>query len=887
MTQQRSSLAIFNRGRISPLALARTDVDRVAISAETQTNYIPRVLGAMSFRPGFGFFGEVIDDGVLIPFVYAIDDTAILELTPGSLRIWDTINDNPALLTAPTPGFSVLNPSFSASLAGWDDADETSCVSQHVSGGLMGLTGTGYNSAIRRQEVSTTSAGLRHRLRIAIQRGPVEFRVGSSAGSDNFVARTFLSTGFHSISFFPTTDSFWIEFANSAKFEVLVESCIQESAGIISLPTVWADNETLLKVRTQQSYDVVYCAAPGDDPRRIERRPHQSWSIVAYQPTDGPFLTENLTRTTIAASGITGTVTLTANKRIFAESNVGSLYRLTSVGQAVTSALSADETWTNAIRVAGVGADREFTLTISGTWTGTVSLQRSIGEEGNWVTVTTRTANTTEDFNDQLDNTIIFYRIGFDATGHTSGSTTCSLTYDNGSITGVVRVTDYISRTTATAVVLKDLGSTAATEIWAEGAWSTRRGFPSAVALWDGRSWWARQGYLWGSISDAFDNFDPDFPGDAGPVNKFLAEASGEMQWLLPLQRLLAGTEGNIISIRASALDEPVTQTNFVARPVSTKGAKAAQPLVDDDRGIYLSSASRPYEATFEAQRGDYIPTDLTVLVPEIASPAIRRVAIQYQPDTRIWGTRSDGTIALLVRDPAEDVRGWIDVETPGASGVVRDVCVLPTAGISRVYILVRRSIDGEVKFYLERMAAETEAIGGAVNKQADSYKAYSGAPTSTLSGLAHLEGQTVVIWADGKDRGTAVVTSGQIDLPGTFSQICAGLSYTAEFKSAKFALQIQGGSSLTQSKKLDRLGLILANTHYQGLEFGQDFTTMDNLPPVDDGQITEEKVWESYDRESVVVPGTRDTDARLCLRSTAPRPCTILAAVIGTDTDD
>ena len=40
----------FNRGRISRLALARTDFARTQFSAEIQTNWMPRALGSMMLR---------------------------------------------------------------------------------------------------------------------------------------------------------------------------------------------------------------------------------------------------------------------------------------------------------------------------------------------------------------------------------------------------------------------------------------------------------------------------------------------------------------------------------------------------------------------------------------------------------------------------------------------------------------------------------------------------------------------------------------------------------------------------------------------------------------------------------------------------------------------
>src|SRR5207253_11021674 len=95
-------------------------------------------------------------------------------------------------------------------------------------------------------------------------------------------------------------------------------------------------------------------------------------------------------------------------------------------------------------------------------------------------------------------------------------------------------------------------------------------------------------------------------------------------------------------------------------------------------------------------------------------------------------------------------------------------------------------------------------------------------------------------------------------------------------------------GTALTQKKRIVNLGLILKDTHAQGLEMGQTFGRMDNLPLMSNGAaVDEDSVYAEFDGPSIEVPGQWDTDARLFLRATAPRPCTVLGAVLGVITND
>ncbi len=110
-------------------------------------------------------------------------------------------------------------------------------------------------------------------------------------------------------------------------------------------------------------------------------------------------------------------------------------------------------------------------------------------------------------------------------------------------------------------------------------------------------------------------------------------------------------------------------------------------------------------------------------------------------------------------------------------------------------------------------------------------------------------------------------------------SKVIAGLGYTAQFKSTKLA-SVEG-IGLNQRKRVDNLGFILKNTHYQGLTFGPSFTKLDNLPKVVAGSAqADDTVWSEFDEPVIPFKGVWDTDSRICLQAAAPRPCTVLAIV-------
>lgn len=341
MAKATTALVAFNRGLVSPLALGRVDLKRMAFSADTQVNWVPRVLGSMMLRPGLGYLGDTPGRPRLIPFVFSSDDTSVLEISNRVMRVWT----NDSLVTRQSVSTTVTNGAFTTDLTGWTDADEPGSTSQWALGGYMELLGDGSAAASRIQQVTVSDTGEEHALAINIYRGPVTLRVGSTLAGDEYIRETELGTGYHSLAFTPTGD-FYIQFMSRLDRRVYVDSCTIESAGAMRITAPWVTSD-LRRIRCDQSGDVLFVACKGYQQRRIERRAARSWSIVLYQPEDGPFRTENVGPITITPSGLTGNITLTAttSSRLFKPTHVGALWRITSEGQRVEADLTAQNTF--------------------------------------------------------------------------------------------------------------------------------------------------------------------------------------------------------------------------------------------------------------------------------------------------------------------------------------------------------------------------------------------------------------------------------------------------------------------------------------------------------------------------------------------------------------
>ncbi len=921
MADQDTQLLAFNRGVISSIGLARIELERYGMSAEVQTNFIPRVLGSMQLRPGWKYIDKMaVNQGLNLvrqmPFIFSEDDTALLEFGVGAylrIRINDVLLERPVVSSTITNG-TFSDPDETSPPTGWSIDDDANCTSYVLNNDLHLLgSGEGFARAFQTITVAAPDQNVEHGISIGVIHGPVRVRIGSTVQGAEYVD-TVLADGSHQLAITPIGD-FTIEISNDENYNAIVGG-VSIVTGIVQLNTPWSTEEQIRAVRWDQSGDRIYCSCEGVAQKVIERRfDGRSWSITEFVTNDGPFRTLNTGSTTIQATAISGDydpnkpgipndpskyVRLIASEPIFTTPLQGSvfgpgaLFRLASAGQTVTDTKSGAgaDVFTDPIRVVGSGDARQFGIIIEGTFVATARLQFAFDPGGPWNEQgQTWTTQVSTNYNDGQDGQIIYYRLAALDADYTSGSITMTLNYTGGSIQGVGRVFEVLSATEARIHVIKPFGSIEPTRDWWESSWSGARGYPNAVSIHEGRLGWAGNDRIWLSVSDDFESHDDNVEGDAGPINRTIgAGAIQVINWMLSMARLILGTSensanvaakkmdgNNPLSARSTNFDEPLTPFNFNIKTAASRGV-----FVDRTR-------KRLYELVYDIDIQDFKPVDLSIFAPEFNEADIVQIDVQMKPDMRIHCVRSDGTVGMLVYDRAENVIAWIGIEIGGPpTWKIEDVAVLPGVVEDQVYYTVEGNnfVDGEER-YLLKWSLESEARGGLNNYISDAWSQYDGAPTSLLTGLDWLAGLTVNVWADGAYVGDGVVTQfgtpGELDLSGftgaPFSNVVVGLPYTAQFKSVKLAYI--DGIGLLEHKRVNKIGFIAENLHYQGIQYGPAFDQLYDLPLVEDGQVTPANtVWETYHEENFPFGGEWEPDSRICLQAQSPKPCTILAAI-------
>jgi hypothetical protein len=896
----------FATGEVSRAAMARVDHEKLRLAAEIQENVFPHVIGKGQVRPGTKYLGSTHLGNLAryIPFIKSPTDTALVEMTSAFMRVW--IGDT--LLTRPSVTSTVTNGDFGSS-AGWT-LTASDGASATISSGFLFLSAPAKgSSAFCERAVTTTSAGTEHALRITVTNGAVRFRCGSSSGAQDYITETVLDAGIHSLAFTPSGTYYPRFMVRTTSALAHVASIEVESAGVVTIAAPWTQPQLPL-IRYAQSLDVIYLACANWQQRKIERRGStgRSWSLAVYQVDDGPFATTDTGNVTMTLGASFGTTTLTASENIFTSSHVGALVRLVPGGHSLTTVLAGQDVYSEPLRVLAVGASSVFAISVTGTWVGTLTLEQSLtGPDDGFApyvglshAVSTTTGNIAENVTPgtTLDNVEFWVRMGFKSGDYTSGTANVAFSFAGGGTPGIVRIVGYANATSVNVQVIKPPGSLNATRNWQFGAWSYAGEWPSAVTLFDGRLWWAGNDKFWGSESDAYTAFNLEDDGDAGSIQRSLATGGtiNSVNWMLPLQRLVFGANGAEISARSSSFDEPLTPTNITLKDASTHGCAAISPVKLDNRGIYVHrDGQRLFEVVYELDSSDYRARSLMLFNDDILSFGVEALAVQRTPETYIWAVRSDGQCPVLLYDPAQKSAGWfkcIAAPSLATDAIIEDVVVLPSTSTDRVYFLIRRTINGASVRSLEKLARHSEAIGGSTNLMADAH-VFNAGPVVTVTGLSHLEGETVVAWGTtggvtGPIGTTYTVASGSITLPSSSTNVCVGLKYTWRYKSAKLAYGGEAVSSLLATKRVAEIGLLLENVHPNAISYGQDFTTMYEMPRVENGQTVDETaVRSAYDEASFAFGGDWDTDRRVCLSGEAPYPATLLAISLGMEVNE
>jgi hypothetical protein len=733
MTAVNPIVPSFTGGTVGDLLVGRVDIQSYPAGSAIMENFWPYAQGPMARRPGLQFVDTVRDStrkAYFFPFIYSSDQSYLVVANDDYFRFYS----EDALITSPTVATTIANGDFS-SMSSWTDSSTIPSSASVISGRLW-LDSNGAAPAVAQQAITVALGDLEdvHVLRFEVFHGPINVRIGSSSGNDDILSYSGLRTGIHQLEFTPNYNddlllesgdalllengdnllveqgtTIYLQFWHTGNAGRVVDNVSILSGGTYELGLPWSDSE-LPRVQWEQIGDVLYLTHPSYTTRRLERRGHRSWSLTQLLPNDGPFETPNTSSTTLQGSATSGEITLTASDDLFTDADQGVLYKLSGEGQTQTATAGAADIFTDGIKVTGVGTtSRTFTITLTGTFSATVTLQRSSGNENSYADWQTYTTAQSVTINDAQDNQTWYYRLGVKSGAYSSGSVTMTLTYSGGSSYGIVRIITVNSPTTCTAEVLDTLPNNNATSNWRRGAWNGDAGYPAAVTQGYGRLWFGRGLDLWSSGSDNFTSFDDSDSEDDKSIAVTIAAGTADgIRALAFLDHLCILTQVEEMVGIPNTASEPVSPSNFQVKPSGFEGCKQTMPVTVGGSAIYVHRSGRRVMQFTQNPKAlsetSYISIDLNRLDTEITEDGIISLSVQREPERRIFAVLESGKVQALLFRREEEIAGWSEITTRGR---VEETQTILGSDQDKTYFVVRRKLNGSWVRCIERLRSE------------------------------------------------------------------------------------------------------------------------------------------------------------------------------------
>jgi hypothetical protein len=449
---------------------------------------------------------------------------------------------------------------------------------------------------------------------------------------------------------------------------------------------------------------------------------------------------------------------------------------------------------------------------------------------------------------------------------------------------GYAQITAYTSTTVVTATVVKRLpaSATSGTIKWAEGAWSTNRGYPTSVTFYEDRLWFAgsaaRPQTIWASVTGDYENHKYGTSADDGLNFTINTQDMNTIEWLSPGKVLSIGTANGEFTLSATNLNDAVTPTDVLIKPQTTYGSSAfVRPIRVAGSILFVQRAGRKLrEYTYNFQTDAYIASNLTVLAEHITKTGILDLAYQQEPYQIVWAPCVNGELIGLTFERAEEVVGW---HRQDVGGLVESVVALPhwDGDQDVLWMIVKRTIDGTTKRYIEYIE---KYYSDEYAYFVDCGLTYDGAPADEISGLDHLEGEEVAVLVDGAVHPNVTVTGGSVTLQYEGSVINIGLPYTATIKTMPMEAGASDGVAQGKTMRVNNIVMRLHETG-PGLWYGPNSSTMDEYHVRRTTNNMDEPVpLFTGDTALLPWPGEYQQSPQITIEHRLPLPCTLVAVM-------
>ncbi len=375
---------------------------------------------------------------------------------------------------------------------------------------------------------------------------------------------------------------------------------------------------------------------------------------------------------------------------------------------------------------------------------------------------------------------------------------------------GLVQITSFTSSTVVRGTIKAALTSivAATANAWSLEApvWDAVNGYPATGTLYEQRL--ACGGSLnypqtiWMSRTGEYLNFELGTKDDDAMSFTIASDQINPISHMSQVRALIALTYGGEFTL-IGGVEKPITPTNIQVKNQSAYGCNKVRPVRIGNELYFVQRSNRKLRAmAYKYDSDAFGSPDMSVLSEHATESGIVSMAYQQEPESILFMVRNDGVLATMTVDRDQDVVGWARQTT---DGFYESVASIPTADGDQVFAVVRRVVNGATVRYIERFVEGCHVDAG--------ISASNPAGQTVWGGLAHLEGKTLDVVADGVAMEQLTVASGQITLPRSAKTLQAGLHYTTLIKTLTPEIQGQGGSAQGNSMRVGEITLRFLNT--------------------------------------------------------------------------
>ena len=334
------------------------------------------------------------------------------------------------------------------------------------------------------------------------------------------------------------------------------------------------------------------------------------------------------------------------------------------------------------------------------------------------------------------------------------------------------------------------------------------------------------ENFVWFSAIGDYENFEEGV-NDADSFATSI-QSSNEILWIEALNGIIVGTASDEWVIKSDNIESPLTPTKYSVQRKTSYGSAKIQPIVVHETVLCVNYTKRKLlELFIDSEYGGFKVVDLTELAENVTTGLIKGVFLQKNPDNCVWLYLEDGTLISLMYNRNQEIVAW-SKHPAQADSEFMSGCVLPSSNEDQVWFAVKRTINESEVAYIEVLQPR-ELTDLSSSFFVDSGIVDTGT-SNTITGLDHLEGETVFALVDGAYDGEFTVTGGSITLNTTpASKTIVGLSYASILKPMRIVSNGPDGTSLTAETRISELKVVFQNT--LGARYGND---ADNLFDID-----------------------------------------------------